>query len=228
MSELPTHLRGALMGEERISRAVLAEHQRERVIAKATPVFAKRGYQATTVDDLLASGKVGVGNFYSLFEGKEDCFLACFDRAVGDARATIAAAAEATADWDERAYRGLAAMLDFLCGEPLAAKLVLVEVQGAGSAATARYDALLDQAVAWLTAGRLGHPEAADLPKSFERAAVSGLAFYLQQCLLEARRLSAAELLAETAVLLLEPIIGAGRLEQLSREGAARGAGQKP
>ena len=86
MPELPTHLRSPRTGEGRISRDVLADHQRERVLAEATAVFAKRGYQGTSVDALLAAGKVGVTNFYSLFEGKEDCFLAALGRIVADSR----------------------------------------------------------------------------------------------------------------------------------------------
>ncbi len=67
------------MAAEQVSREVLAEHQRARVLKLVTPIFAKRGYQGTSVDDLLAAGKVGVSNFYSLFEGKEDCFLETFE-----------------------------------------------------------------------------------------------------------------------------------------------------
>jgi AcrR family transcriptional regulator len=221
MVELPEHLRGEPLGQEKVSREVLANHQRERVIASAIPVFAKRGYQATTVDDLLASGKVGVGNFYSLFEGKEACFLAAYDRIVDDALARIASAVADLTDWDERAYGGLAATLDLLCAEPLAARLALVEAQCAGREATSRYDALLDRTVTWLRAGRDLHPAAAGLPPSFEQATVSGLAFYLQYCLLEARRLSPGELLDETAGLLLEPVLGAARLAVLRGERTA-------
>ncbi|HVS99168.1 MAG TPA: TetR/AcrR family transcriptional regulator [Solirubrobacterales bacterium] len=218
MVELPEHLRGEPLGQERVSREVLADHQRERVLASAIPVFAKRGYQATTVDDLLASGKVGVGNFYSLFEGKEACFLAALDRVVADAMAKIEAAGTEQEGWDARTYRGLTALLRFLCQEPLSARLFLVEAQSGGPVAMSRYDSVLDSAVVWLSTGRGAHSDAAELPPSFERAAVWGLAFYLQQCLLEARRHDPAKLLAETAPLLLEPIVGTSRLSRLTRE----------
>ncbi|HEX4306520.1 MAG TPA: TetR/AcrR family transcriptional regulator [Solirubrobacterales bacterium] len=228
MAELPTHLRGGPLGRGRVSRAVLAAHQRERVVAKATPVFAKRGYPATTVDDLLASAKVGVGNFYSLFDGKEDCFLTCFDTVVEQVLERIGSAIEGQDDWGARAYLGLEAMLGFFCAEPLSSRLVLAEAQTAGTEATRRYDALLDRSIDWLAEGRAAHPEASALPPSFESASVAGLAFYLQQCLLEARRHSPGELLAETAGLLLEPVIGAARLDRLHRDlargGVRRGA----
>jgi AcrR family transcriptional regulator len=217
MVELPTHLRGAPMGAETISRDELVVHQRDRVLSKAIPFFARRGYQSSSVDDLLAAGKVGVGNFYSLFEGKEDCFLACFDRVVGEVRGRLVDSTATAQDWDVRTYLGLAALIDYLSEEPLSARIVLVEAQSAGAEATSRYNALLDEALGWLSGGRRDHPGASDLPATFEQAAVSGLAFYLQRCLLEIEPPAPAELTAETAGLLLEPIIGRERLARLIR-----------
>jgi AcrR family transcriptional regulator len=218
MVELPTHLRGAPMGAETLSREALASHQRDRVLSKAIPFFARRGYQSSSVDDLLAAGKVGVGNFYSLFEGKEDCFLACFDRVLGEVRVRITAATRSEGDWDRRAYLRLGSVIGYLCAEPLDARIILVEAQSAGAEATARYNALLDDAVAWLAGGRRAYPAAKALPSSFERAAIPGLAFYLQRCLLEIERPAPADLLAETAGLLLEPIVGRENVDRLNRE----------
>jgi AcrR family transcriptional regulator len=217
MAKLPDHLRGAPAGQEPVSREVLSSHQRDRVLLAATGVFAKRGYQATTVDDVLAAGKVGVGNFYSLFEGKEDCFLACYDRVLGAARRRIdeASAAAPDSDWAGRTYLGLRALLEILLAEPLEARLVLIEAQSAGPAAIGRYNALLDEAIAWLGIARERSSAARGLPAVFEQAAVSGLAYYLQQCLLDSRRHTLEELLAETAGLLLEPLIGRPELDRL-------------
>jgi AcrR family transcriptional regulator len=222
MVQLPAHLSGIAAGKETISRAELAVHQRERIISTLIPVFAKRGYQGATVDDILASGKVGVGNFYSLFEGKEDSFLACFDRVTTEASAAIETAVATASAWDERTYLGLATLLDRICEEPGQARIVFVEAQSAGAEATARYNAIVDRAVDWLSRGREEHPGAADLPPSFEQATISGLCFYLQQCLLEARKLSSRKLLAETAGLLLEPIVGAKRFARLTSGSVSR------
>jgi AcrR family transcriptional regulator len=209
------------MGEQKLSRAKLAGHQRDRVISMASPVFAERGYPTTTVDDLLAAGKVGVGNFYSLFKGKEDCFLACLDRVLIDAQGRIDAAIADAPDWDHAAYAGLAAALELLSQDSPGGRLLLVESQCAGAEASARYDAVIDRAVGWLASGRAAHPEAERLPPSFEQASISGLAFYLQRCLVEGQLPSSEDLLAETAGLLLGPVIGTERLTSLSREQSA-------
>jgi AcrR family transcriptional regulator len=221
MAELPEHFKSTPAGAARVPRAVLETHQRERVVALVTPIFAKRGYQGTTVDDLLASGKVGVGNFYALFQGKEDCFLACFDQILGVGRERIASRARHGRDWAQAAYLGLGALMEVILADRFAARLVLVEAQSAGARAMARYDALLGEAVGWLAGGRAGHlTTAAELPPNFERAAVAGLAFYLQQILLEVDEHAAADLLTETAGLLLEPIVGPAELARARRAGA--------
>lgn len=218
VAKLPTHLQRSPVGSEPISAEALAAHQRDAVLARVADVFAKRGYQATTVEDLFAAGKIGGGNFYALFGGKEDCFLAAFDRTVSRGRDEIAAAAAAGADWDSSAYLGLSRALRLFLDEPLPARLVLIEAQSAGEAAIARRDAVIDTAVAWLREGRKRHRDAKHLLAGFEQAAISGLAFYLQQCLLDSRRHSHAELLEESSALVLEPIVGAARLAQLRRE----------
>jgi AcrR family transcriptional regulator len=216
VTELPAHFRGEPMGEATISRAELAGHQRERVIAKATPVFARRGYQGTTVDHLLASGKIGVGNFYSLFEGKEDCFLATYDSILDRARTRIAGATAAADGWAQAAVLGLHEALALILADPLAARIVLTEAQAAGEKGTLRYEALLDSLTAWMREGRRGRPEAASLPPSFEQAAVAGLAFYLQQFLLEGASPELEDLFDEASALMLAPILGAEELHRLS------------
>lgn len=215
MAELPDHLSASPAGRGRVSQEVMASHQRERVLALVTPVFAKRGYASTTVNDLLAAGKVGVGNFYELFEGKEDCFAAAFERVLSGAHEEIALAAAPGEGWAERTFLGLHGLISFIIARPLDARLVLLEAQGAGEGALARYDELLDRAVAWLRRGREECPGAEGLPRGFERASISGLTFYLQQCLLDRSSLDTEKLFDEVAGLILEPIIGSPTMAAL-------------
>jgi TetR/AcrR family transcriptional regulator len=202
------------VGRERLSREALSEHQRERVLIAATGVFAKRGYQETTIDNIVAAAKASVGSFYQLFEGKEDCFLGVYERIVAKARGRIAAAVLEAEGWSEEAFVGLRTLLEIFAGEPLDARIVLIEVQTAGPAATAHYNELMDAAIAWLRGGRERHPAAAELPETFEQAAVAGLAFFLQQRLLAAEPQSVEALLADTAQMILEPIIGTAEFER--------------
>lgn len=215
MPELPDHLRRRPMAAEQVSREVLAEHQRARVLKLVTPIFAKRGYQGTSVDDLLAAGKVGVSNFYSLFEGKEDCFLETFESIVDFARGRVADAAAPAERWAEAACLGLREMLGLVVSDQRAARVVLIEAQAAGPEATRRYEALLDDATAWLHAGRVELAAEEALPFAFERSVIAGLAYYLQQCLLSGSIPEPDELFTEVSSVVLAPVIGGEELRRL-------------
>jgi AcrR family transcriptional regulator len=206
MAGPPEDAEKALAGTDERSDPDRSADQRHRVLAAVVPVFARRGYQGTTVDDLLAAGGVGFGNFYSLFDGKEQCFLAAFDLVVGRAEDRMALATEGGGGWTEKTYLGLHSLIGALLGNPLGGRLVLLEAQSAGRAAVSRYNALMDAAIAWLVLGR--DLRRAELPASYEQAAVSGLVFYLQQCVLHPSSHDVGSLLEEIATLLLEPVVG--------------------
>jgi AcrR family transcriptional regulator len=222
MARLPQHLARIPVGRERLSREALASFQRDRIIDAATGVFAKRGYQATTVDNIVAVAKASVGNFYQHFDGKEDCFLGVFDRIVAAGRERVADALSDQESWAERAYAGLRELLEIYVSDSLSARIVLVEARTAGEAATLRYNALTDAAAAWLRQGRRDYPAARDLPETFEQAAVTGTAYFLHQRLLGSQEQSAWGLLEETAPLVLEPFVGPSELRKLGTEPAAR------
>jgi AcrR family transcriptional regulator len=211
--KLPRQLSREALGGERLSREALVAYQRERILNAAIGVFAKRGYQQTTVDNIVAAAKGSVGGFYQHFENREDCFLAAFDLVAGRARERLVSAAAGEESWAAQAYAGLEAMLEFTVAEPLAARIVLIEAQTAGRPATARYRALGDEAAGWLRGGRRRH--AVSLPETFEQAAVGGTAYFLHQRLLAGEPNDPAELLAETSEIVLGPIVGTAGLRRL-------------
>jgi AcrR family transcriptional regulator len=220
VAQLPQHLSRAPIGRERVSREELASFHRARLLDAALGVFAKRGYQQTTIDNIVVASHSSIGGFYQRFENKEDCFLAVFDRIVSSTRGKIATATEARRSWAEEAYVGLGCLLELFVAEPLAARIILVEAQTAGPAPTARYNQLVDATIEWLRRGRAEHPESAQLPDSFEQAAVSGTAYFLHQRLLSSEQQSVGGLLADTSQLILEPIVGATEVKRL-RSGRA-------
>jgi len=217
VANLPDHLMPLPVGREQLSRETLAEHQRARILDAAVGVFAKRGYRATTIDHLVAASKSSVGGFYAIFSGKEDCFLALYDGIVGEAEERIAAACAEADDWADRALLGLHAMLEIFSAEPLKVRIVLVEIQTVGPPGRRCYDATIDAVVEWLRAGRGRYPAAAELPSSFEAAAVGGVAWYLQQSLESSAHASTEELFDDIANLLLEAIVGDKELARRRR-----------
>lgn len=207
MASLPEHLMPFSVGRRSLPRKVMEAHQRERVLSAATEVFAKRGYQATTVDHLVAASRSSTGSFYSLFDGKEDCFLRAFDRTVDLARERILSALP-DGSWPDQACAVLAALLHEIASEPLSARLVLVEAQTAGPAALGRYEATLQTAIDSLRGGRALAPLAVELPPTFEEATICGLFWLLHQRIVVGEILGIDVLLPELAQLVVAPFFG--------------------
>lgn len=192
------------VGKERLSKGVLAEHQRDRVLAAAAGVFAARGYQATTVDDLVAAARIGVGSFYALFGGKEDCFLQLYDRVVAEARERVSSALEEETLWTDRAVAALRALLELVAAEPERARVAIVEANTAGLEARRRYAATTADLAAALREGRAAEP-LEQPPASFEDAAVAGIAWVLHQRLTTGEPVVVEDLLPEVESFLIAP-----------------------
>jgi AcrR family transcriptional regulator len=202
------------VGRERLPREVMLEHQRDRVIAAAIEVFAKRGYPATTVDHIVAAAKIGVGNFYSFFAGKEECFLVAYDRVLAEARERIEARIPAAAEQPEKVGFALRALLEQLAAEPLRARLALVEAQTAGAAALGRYQATLDGLASELRRCRAASPLAEQLPETLEVAILGGVVWFLQQRIVLGE-VDRPGLLSDLVEIVLEPYVGPERATQL-------------
>src|ERR1700722_11060520 len=56
------------------------ESTRERLIMSALRLFAEKGYQSTSVADLLQESKCHSGSFYHFFPTKQDLLLAVLER----------------------------------------------------------------------------------------------------------------------------------------------------
>jgi TetR/AcrR family transcriptional repressor of nem operon len=55
---------------------------REAILEAATELMHLKGYQATTLDDVLTASGVGKGNFYYHFKSKEDLGYAILDQVI--------------------------------------------------------------------------------------------------------------------------------------------------
>jgi len=202
--------------KRQVSQKVRSEERREQVLGRMTDVFAKRGYQAATVDHLIAGGKISMGGFYKEFDGKEDAFVAVYDRVMAETDERLEGAIPVGADWAMRAAVGLRTVVELASEQPLAARVVMLEAQTGGKLALGRYSATLQAVATFLREGR-AEGEASTLPPSFEEATASGLAWLLQSRLAQGRIDDPAELWPRMARMALEPYLGAARAEQMVR-----------
>ena len=209
-------------GRHGLPADVVATYQRERLIEATIAVVAKRGYQGTSVDHIVKGARVGYVAFYDLFEGKEACFLAAFDRIVEDACRTAAAAIDPQAPWAEQLCAVLATMVAGIAADPARARVGLVEAQAAGPRAFARYEAAIDRPIPLLRKGRELTDSAAALSDSLEEATVGGIAWILQRRLVTARGGEVEGLLAEVTEIALAPYLGEAEARRLAARSAAR------
>jgi AcrR family transcriptional regulator len=187
---------------------VVAEHQRERLLAATIAVVAKRGYRSTTVDHIVKKARVGYVAFYELFTGKEDCFAAAFERIVADLRAEWEERVAPQAPWAEQICIGLQIMVEAIAADPARARVGLVEAQTAGPEGYRRYEDALEAAQPKLREGRELRRSGETLTGSSEEATVGSIAWIFRQRLVNGEGVS--ELLGQAIQIALSPYLGDG------------------
>ncbi len=119
--------------------------QRERLLAAMIKTVTEIGYNALTVQNVLARAGISRPTFYEQFEDKEDCFLAAFDASAAQLRERIeVAVAAAEPSWRDQLRSGIAELLRFIDDEPEAARTVIVEARASSPTGLVRRDQLLD------------------------------------------------------------------------------------
>jgi AcrR family transcriptional regulator len=203
-------------GRHGLPADVVAEHQRERLLAATIEQVARRGYRGTSVDHIVKSARVGYVAFYDLFEGKEDCFMAAFERIVADTRAELAEQVSGDLPWAEQVSIGLRTLAGLIAAEPARARVALVEVQAAGREAYRRYEAALDTAIPKLAEGRGLRSAEPALSGTTEEALVGAIAWNFQQLVLRGEAAQAESLVGETTRIALSPYLGETEARRLT------------
>ena len=119
--------------------------QRDRLLRAAALDFAEVGYAGATSESISRRAGMSKATFYEHFANKEECMLALFDMGATLVRQAMAEAARnaPVGDARERMKAGTRAFLAALAQHPEFAQTLLVEIIGAGPAATQRRDQIL-------------------------------------------------------------------------------------
>lgn len=142
-------------GRHGLPREIVERSQRERLLVAVARVTARKGYDATTVADILGEAGVGRESFYEIFDDKLDCMLAAHKVLVDDLEQRVREAYTASGPWPGRMREALAATLRWFAADPDAARFVLVELSAVGPAfhstfraEYARFTELIDEGLA--------------------------------------------------------------------------------
>ncbi|HXA55600.1 MAG TPA: TetR family transcriptional regulator [Solirubrobacteraceae bacterium] len=141
-------------GPNGLPRGQVSEIQRSRMLTAAAEAVEEVGYARLTVAQVIARARVSRKTFYDLFEDREDCFLAVFDRAIDQIGALVGEAYERESNWRDGLRAGLLAMLRFMDEEPGFARICVVEALGGGPRVLKRRSQALAQLMPVIDHGR--------------------------------------------------------------------------
>jgi len=185
--------------EEDRPQGSLAAGQRERILAATEGLVSERGAPATTIEAIVKGAGVSSATFYEHFRGKEECYVAAFERAVGELRAAVPAGLS----WPRDARPALAALLAALDAEPARARLCFVEAQKGGPRLRAGYEEALEAV-------------AAELADPLAEAIAGGLAWLVRERLELGGGEGVQDLLPRMTEVVLAPYLGGGAAAPLA------------
>jgi len=139
-----TELRDRMLRPGRgLPRDEADRNQRERLFAAMVATVAEKGYEATTVADLVELSGVSRSAFYRHFEDKQECFLTAA-AALIEPTLEIMEQAERAESGEGRTEQALEAFLKLVAAQPGASKMCFVEVYAAGPEGVAVVEKTLD------------------------------------------------------------------------------------
>ncbi len=135
-------------------RVQVEEIQRSRLLAAAAAVIDEVGYEQTSVQGIATRARVSRRTFYELFGNREACLVGLLEEAAGRVEQELEAAALQSLGWRERVRGGLWAILSFLDGEPVLARICVVQALHGGPLAMECRERILARLAAVLDEGR--------------------------------------------------------------------------
>jgi AcrR family transcriptional regulator len=121
--------------------------QRERLQSAIVELIAERGYRAVRILDLTKLARVSRPTFYSLYDDKEDLFLAAYDEIAQRTAKTVIAAYEVKDARDAqngRLQAAIRAFAELAASAPEATSLMVLGAFGAGPKAIERRNHTLE------------------------------------------------------------------------------------
>jgi AcrR family transcriptional regulator len=119
--------RGLPRGDQNVSRSFVVHSQRERILDAVANVTAADGYAALNVERIAEEAAVSLNAFYEHFADKEDAFLVTYEVGHAKGLAIVERAYFAESDWRLGVRAGIAALFEFLAGEPAFAHIALID-----------------------------------------------------------------------------------------------------
>lgn len=214
-------------GRHGLPRELVTGSQRARLMRAGIEVTAERGYEATTVADLLECSGVGRETFYELFADKHECLLVAHSALVDDLESGVREAYRTPGPWVAQMVEALAWALEWFAADPLATRFMLVEMAAGGKVPRDRFDEVFNRFVALLDEGLVEESVTPDLPHATGLAVGATLSRVYEE-VIACRSEELPSLLPELTFELLVPFLGEERAREGRQRAVARAAGTAP
>jgi AcrR family transcriptional regulator len=170
---------GPGMPREEVERS-----QRERLFAATVACVAAKGYEATTVADLLEISGVSRSAFYEHFRDKEDCLVATFEALAEKSIELVDGELGKDGSWEDRARDAMHALFDRIVDQPAAARLCFCDVYTVGERGRQAVERSMESfaTVAGEAIGQIRDGDA--LPDEMVRGVLGGAQLIIQSHLL--------------------------------------------
>jgi AcrR family transcriptional regulator len=135
-------------GRHKLPPEAVKASQRERLLRAMAELVGERGYEATTVPQVVAAARVSSNTFYSFFDDKADCFIALCEQLGEELLGQIVQPPPPAEDPIEALAalnRGLSAYLRWWPERPALARAYFVELPAAGPRAVEERDRQLER-----------------------------------------------------------------------------------
>ncbi len=186
------------------------EHRRRLLDAMAEAV-AHKGYADTTIADLAGGARVSRRTFYEHFSSKEECLIALYEAASGQALSVLRKAIAPGHDPLMQAEQALRAYFACLASNPLLLKTLFVAILGLGAVGLAARRRV-NQHLAQLILEVVNQPSASHspLPQALAVTIVGGINELVLE-MIECDRIDQLATLSDTAAQFVRAVVNGAR-----------------
>jgi len=108
----------------RLPKTRVGERSFKKIIKAGKSLFAKNGFQSTSINDIIAKSKVAAGTFYIYFDNKLALYMYLLDEYRTNIRTAASEAIKGCLNRYEAEKAGLRAFIKYVKKDPLAYKII--------------------------------------------------------------------------------------------------------
>ncbi|HEX5309947.1 MAG TPA: TetR/AcrR family transcriptional regulator [Solirubrobacteraceae bacterium] len=157
------------------AQGVSCRDPRGRLLEATIETVSLRGYDRSTVSRILSVAGLDDAVFDEHFHDKRDCFWQALDELLGRGECAALELFALKLPWAERVALGIERLLQALADDPATARVLLVEVFGAGPEACERRRVAVSLLTSLMEHGRAEGAGGAQLPPQTSEAVVGGV-----------------------------------------------------